>query len=54
MSDPIDKPRFVYVTYVATTPEKLWQALTTASLLDGIGAAGALYLIGRSVRRLNT
>lgn len=28
MSDPIDKPRFVYVTYVATTPEKLWQALT--------------------------
>ena len=21
-------PRFVYVTYIATTPEKLWQALT--------------------------
>ena len=28
MSDPIDKPRFVYVTYIATTPEKLWHALT--------------------------
>ena len=24
------KPEFVYVTYIATTPEKLWQAL-----LDG-------------------
>lgn len=22
------KPEFVYVTYIATTPEKLWQALT--------------------------
>ena len=26
----MDKPEFVYVTYIATTPEKLWQAL-----LDG-------------------
>jgi DNA-binding transcriptional ArsR family regulator/uncharacterized protein YndB with AHSA1/START domain len=25
---PMDKPRFVYVTYIRTTPEKLWQALT--------------------------
>ncbi|KAA0023490.1 ArsR/SmtB family transcription factor [Antrihabitans cavernicola] len=23
-----DKPSYVYVTYIATTPEKLWQALT--------------------------
>jgi len=22
------KPEFVYVTYIATTPEKLWAALT--------------------------
>jgi uncharacterized protein YndB with AHSA1/START domain len=22
------KPRFVYVTYIRTTPEKLWAALT--------------------------
>jgi DNA-binding transcriptional ArsR family regulator/uncharacterized protein YndB with AHSA1/START domain len=25
---PMDKPGFVYVTYIATTPERLWQALT--------------------------
>ena len=24
------KPRFVYVTYIRTTPEKLWAALTAA------------------------
>jgi uncharacterized protein YndB with AHSA1/START domain len=24
----MDKPKFVYVTYMATTPEKLWAALT--------------------------
>jgi uncharacterized protein YndB with AHSA1/START domain len=23
-----DKPKFVYVTYIASTPEKVWQALT--------------------------
>lgn len=26
--DDMNKPRFVYVTYIATTSEKLWQALT--------------------------
>jgi len=25
---PMDKPSIVYVTYIATTPERLWQALT--------------------------
>jgi len=24
----MDKPRFVYATYISTTPERLWQALT--------------------------
>lgn len=24
-----DRPSFVYVTYIATTPEKLWEALTS-------------------------
>ena len=24
----MSKPSFVYVTYIATTPQKLWQALT--------------------------
>lgn len=26
--EPMDKPEFVYTTYISTTPEKLWQALT--------------------------
>jgi len=26
--DPMTRPEFVYVTYIKTTPEKLWQALT--------------------------
>jgi DNA-binding transcriptional ArsR family regulator/uncharacterized protein YndB with AHSA1/START domain len=25
---PVDKPQFVYTTYIRTTPERLWQALT--------------------------
>jgi uncharacterized protein YndB with AHSA1/START domain len=27
---PRRKPEFVYVTYIATTPEKLWEALTSS------------------------
>jgi uncharacterized protein YndB with AHSA1/START domain len=27
------KPNFVYVTYIRTTPEKLWSALTTPDLM---------------------
>ena len=26
----MNKPEFVYVTYIETTPEKLWQALTSS------------------------
>jgi uncharacterized protein YndB with AHSA1/START domain len=26
----MSKPQFAYVTYIATTPEKLWEALTSA------------------------
>ena len=26
-------PTFVYVTYIRTTPEKLWQALTTPEII---------------------
>jgi uncharacterized protein YndB with AHSA1/START domain len=37
-----DKPKFVYVTYVAATPEKVWQALTDAK-------ASARYLSGFNV-----
>jgi uncharacterized protein YndB with AHSA1/START domain len=28
----VDKPQFVYVTYIATTPEKLWTALIDSKL----------------------
>lgn len=27
-TNPMDKPEFVYTTYIRTTPEQLWQALT--------------------------
>lgn len=30
--DMTDKPTFVYVTYIASTPEKVWDALTDADL----------------------
>lgn len=30
----MDKPSFVYVTYIATTPEKLWQALTSGDFTE--------------------
>ena len=26
----MSKPEFVYVTYIETTPEKLWEALTSS------------------------
>ena len=29
----MEKPKFVYVTYIKTTPEKLWEALTTTDLI---------------------
>jgi uncharacterized protein YndB with AHSA1/START domain len=46
----MNKPTFVYVTYIATTPEKLWEALTDPSFtvrywfgfrVDARGKAGA-------------
>ncbi|RTL61388.1 MAG: ATPase [Hyphomicrobiales bacterium] len=46
----MSKPRFVYVTFIATTPEKLWQALTDPEMtplywfgytVDVRGKAGA-------------
>ena len=30
----MSKPTFVYVTYIAATPEKVWQALTKADLTE--------------------
>jgi uncharacterized protein YndB with AHSA1/START domain/DNA-binding transcriptional ArsR family regulator len=31
---PMQKPSFVYTTYINTTPERLWQALTEPSVLE--------------------
>jgi uncharacterized protein YndB with AHSA1/START domain/DNA-binding transcriptional ArsR family regulator len=32
--DPMDKPTFVYTTYIRTSPERLWQALTDPAFTD--------------------
>src|SRR5208283_804627 len=29
---PMDKPQFVYVTYISATPEKIWNALIDAEM----------------------
>ena len=34
MSSSKDKPSFVYVIYIASTPEKVWQALTDAKMSE--------------------
>jgi DNA-binding transcriptional ArsR family regulator/uncharacterized protein YndB with AHSA1/START domain len=31
---PMDKPSFVYTTYIETTPERLWEALTTPAFSE--------------------
>jgi uncharacterized protein YndB with AHSA1/START domain/DNA-binding transcriptional ArsR family regulator len=31
---PMDKPSFVYATYIRTTPERLWQALTEPAFTE--------------------
>jgi uncharacterized protein YndB with AHSA1/START domain len=38
----MDKPSFVYVTYIATTPDRLWRALTSAEFTER-------YMFGRRV-----
>jgi uncharacterized protein YndB with AHSA1/START domain/DNA-binding transcriptional ArsR family regulator len=32
--NPMDKPSFVYTTYIRTTPERLWEALTDRAFTD--------------------
>ncbi len=32
--NPMDKPSFVYTTYIHTTPERLWQALTDPAFTE--------------------
>jgi uncharacterized protein YndB with AHSA1/START domain/DNA-binding transcriptional ArsR family regulator len=33
-SPPMDKPSFVYSTYIQTTPERLWEALTSSAFTE--------------------
>lgn len=40
------KPDFVYVTYIATTPEKVWQALVDTNLMSQ-------YWVGSDCARVN-
>ena len=44
------KPKFVYVTYIATTPEKLWEALTKADFTRSIGSEAASSPSGKPAR----
>jgi hypothetical protein len=37
----MNRPAFVYVAYIATTPEKLWTALTDGDFTRQIGEEGA-------------
>ena len=49
----MSKPEFVYVTYIETTPEKLWQALTDGDFTERywFGAPTEIGLEGRLVVR---
>src|SRR5258705_10758313 len=37
--NPMDKPSFVYTTYIQTTPERLWEALTDPAVTKRYWAA---------------
>ena len=43
----MSKPEFVYITYIETTPEKLWHALTDAISPRTTGAAIETLRTGR-------
>ena len=47
----MSEPRFVYVAYIDTTPEKLWQALTDNRSYGNTGPARASSRTGRRARR---
>ena len=46
-----DKPSYVYVTYIEATPEKVWEALTSADLTGSTGATATRPTTGTSARR---
>ena len=53
----MDKPTFVYVTYIATTPEQLWDALTSESFTQQYWQDGQLqsdWQVGSSVQHVGS
>ncbi len=46
----MDKPQFLYVTYIMTTPEALWNALMDGEMTKQIGDAPRMCPIGRSAQ----
>jgi len=48
----MDKPEFVYVTYIETSPQKLWQALTDPAFTDRYWGGGptSAWDVGSPVR----
>lgn len=51
----MDKPTFVYVTYIATTLEKLWEALTSEAFTQQYWEDGQLqsdWQVGSSVQHV--
>ncbi|NEQ21006.1 MAG: ATPase [Microcoleus sp. SIO2G3] len=52
----MDKPTFVYVTYIATTLEQLWEALTSEPFTQQYWEEGQLqsdWQVGSSVQQIN-
>jgi uncharacterized protein YndB with AHSA1/START domain len=52
----MDKPSFVYVTYIATTLEQLWEALTSETFTQQYWGDGQLqsdWQVGSSVQHVN-
>lgn len=52
----MDKPTFVYVTYIATTLEQLWEALTSEAFTRQYWEDGQLqsdWQVGSSVQHIN-
>jgi uncharacterized protein YndB with AHSA1/START domain len=53
----MDKPTFVYVTYIATTLEQLWAALTSETFTQQYWQDGQLqsdWQVGSSVQHVNS
>ena len=46
----MSKPEFVYVTYIETTPEKLWEALTPSEFTRRYWFGTELHPTGRSAQ----